>query len=281
MLRLFGSILWVATATITIDGCSSLWAQPSQPVESIGSSQQLDRLLTSMVLEQLPHTYVDEKKWGIQDERWDGIEWEVKNGRLTSHRRRKLVNHGKWQRFSATLINPDREFSVNVVNMRQLPDGKMAFDVQFTAHLEIHGRQSKWVKGVQLYSLSAEGHAKIALLLSMELATHLDITKFPPDLIFDPVATAADIEVQELRLDRISKAGGEFSQQVSRSVRKNLDEKIAEKEQKLVEKVNNKLQQNKRKLRLSLADAVESKWSGAARAFLPEPIQAALGKSGK
>ena len=177
-------------------------------------------------------------------------------------------------------MNPNEEFAIHVTNMRQRPDATMAFDIDCSAHVKLHGRQSKWVKGVQLYSLSADGHAKLKLSVSMQLKTHLDITKFPPDLIFDPKATAADIEVQELRIDRISKAGGEFAQQVTKGVRSSLDEKIVEKEQKLLEKINKKFEDEKKSLRLSISDAAKSKWSSSAKAFLPEPVRAALGGGG-
>lgn len=255
-------------------------AQDGDPaqVQSADAGVQLDQLLTNLVLENLPHDYVDEKKWGRQSERWDGVDVDFKDGKLRTHRRKKMVNHGTWKRYTADLMNPQEEFSVRVTNLRQRPDGAMAFDVECSAHVKLHARQSKWVKGVQLYSLSADGHARLNLAVSLQLKTHLDITKFPPDLIFDPKATAADIEVQEFRIDRISKAGGEFAQQVSKGVRSTLDEKIAEKEQKLVDKINKKFDDEKKSLRLSISDAAKSKWASSAKAFLPEPVRTALGK---
>ena len=218
--------------------------------KSIAASEKLDRLLTNLVLENLPHDFVDEKKWGQQSERWDGVDVKFKDGKLRTHRRKKKVNHGTWKRYTAELMNPQEEFAIRVTNMRQQPDAAMAFDVECSAHVKIHARQSKWVKGVQLYSLSSDGHARLNLVVSLQLDTHLDITKFPPDLIFDPKATDANIEVEEFRIDRVSKAGGEFAQQVTKGVRSVLDEKIAEKEQKLVDKINKKFRDKKKSMRL-------------------------------
>lgn len=247
-------------------------------VNAVASNESLDQLLTNLVLENLPHDYVDEKKWGRQSERWDGVDVKFKDGKLRTHRRKKKVNHGTWKRYTAELMNPNEEFSVRVANMRQRPDASIAFDVECSAHVKLHARQSKWVKGVQLYSISADGHARMNLAVSIRLQTHLDITKFPPDLIFDPKATAADIEVEELRIDRVSKAGGEFAQQVTKGVRSVLDEKIAEKEQKIVEKINKEFREKKKSMRLSISDAAKNKWASSAKAFLPEPVRAALGK---
>ena len=253
-------------------------AQRSDGVIPVDGSVRLDQLLTNLVLENLPHDYVDDKKWGRQSERWDGVDVQFKDGKIRTHRRWKKVNHGTWKRYTVSLMNPDEEFAVRVTNMRQRPDASMAFDVECSAHVKLHGRQSKWVKGVQMYSLSADGHARLNLSVSMQLKTHLDITKFPPDLIFEPIATAANIDIQELRIDRISKAGGEFAQQVSKGVRGSLDEKIAQKEQKLVEKINKKLLEEKKSLRLSISEAAKSKWASAAKTFLPESVRGALGE---
>ena len=268
---------WVISIPVPGVAAAQVPSQQQDQAVPIDAGVRLDQLLTNLVLENLPHDYVDEKKWGRQSERWDGVDVKFKDGKIRTHRRKKMVNHGTWKRYTASLMNPTEEFSVRVTNMRQRPDASMAFDVECSAHVKLHGRQSKWIKGVQLYSLSADGHTKLNLSVSMQLETHLDITKFPPDLIFAPKATAANIEVKELRIDRISKAGGEFAQQVTKGVRSSLDEKIAKKEKKLVEKINKKLREEKKSLRLSISEAAKSKWAGAAKAFLPEPVRAALG----
>lgn len=274
---------WVISIPCAVPGSPTVamaqhHATPSDRAASVESSVRVDQLLTNLVLENLPHDYVDEKKWGRQSERWDGVDVKFKDGKIRTHRRKKMVNHGTWKRYTASLMNPEEEFSVRVTNMRQRPDASMAFDIECSAHVKLHGRQSKWVKGVQFYSLSADGHARLNLSVSMQLKTHLDITKFPPDLIFDPKATAAKIDVEELKIDRISKAGGEFAQQVTKGVRSSLDEKIAQKEQKLLDKINKKLQEEKKSLRLSISDAAKSKWASSAKAFLPEPVRAVLGE---
>ena len=96
----------------------------------------------------------------------------------------------------------------------------------------------------------------------------MDVSKFPPDLIFDPQVAEADIELSNFRIDRVSKAGGEFTQQLTRLVRGKIDQQIARKEEKLVEKLNAKLEKNKDRFTLSVHDAVKSKWARAADKLL-------------
>ena len=132
---------------------------------------------------------------------------------------------------------------------------------------------------MQLYSLSLDAKARVKLSVTIELETAMDVTKFPPDLLFRPRATEANLNLQDFRIDRISKIGGEVSQQATRWIRSAIDEKIKTQEAKLVDKINDDLKKQEPKLRLSLHDAVSSKWSELATEFMPEDVQEAIGST--
>lgn len=244
--------------------------------ETIDANERIDRLITALVLDNIPHTYTDDKKWGMQDERWDGLHIRRDGWKIRTKRRKKMVNDGRWRKYTAQLLNPDQEFAVDVNNLRQLENGKVGFDVNFAAHLAIHARQSQWVKGVQLYSLSADGTAKVRLAIRCELDIDLDFNNLPPDVILSPEIVQADLAVDEFRLDRISKVGGEVSQQVAKATRSILDKKIEEKEDKLVRKINQQIEKKKDELRLSLSEAIDSKWTEKALPVLPKPVVEAI-----
>lgn len=240
------------------------------------AGDEIDKLLTKLVLGHLPHDFKQDKDWGGQAERFDGLKVRRKGLQIRTKRKKKMVNHGSWQKFNASLVDPEKKFSVSVKNMREADEGKVAFDLHCQSDLKLDGRFAKWVKGVQLYSLSLDGKARVKLAVTIELETVMDVTKFPPDLIFRPRATAADLNVEDFRIDRISKVGGEVSQQASRWARSAIDEKIEAEEAKLVDKINVDLKKNEKNLRLSLHDAVSSKWSKAATEFMPEDVQEAI-----
>ena len=240
------------------------------PLKSEG---ELDQLITTLVLDSMPHTFSDRKKWGQQAERFDGFKRERDGARFKVSRRKKLVNHGTWQKYDVSLRDPKRKFAISVNSMRELPDNMVGFNIDFTADLNVSGRQSKWVKGVQLYSLSANGHAQIRLRLAMELAVKTDRKTFPPDLLFVPKVTSADVQLEEFRIDRVGKAGGEFSQQLSRRIRPMLEEKIEAKEQGLVDKINKKLLVKQDRLRLPISEVINSKWAKLSKNFLPSSLK--------
>lgn len=231
-------------------------------------ARKLDEFLTKLALDSMPVPYVEDKDWGKQSERWDGVKVSFKNGKLRTKRRKKKVNHGTWDKYEVSLVDPENSFSVNLDDFQELEEGKVSFVVRATAKVDVTARQSKWIKGVQLYSLSANGSADVQLELSVVLGSSMDVTKFPPDLIFDPKVKAADISVDNFRIDRVSKAGGEFAQQVTRIVKKKLDKKVVEKEEKLVRKLNDKIEKNRDRLTLSVHDAMKSKWASAAQTLM-------------
>lgn len=133
--------------------------------------------------------------------------------------------------------------------------------VGLSARVQIHARQSKWVKGLQLYSLSVDGKADVVVAVNIRLATELVPTKFPPDLILKPKAESADLQIRNFRIDRVSKAGGEFAQQLTRAVKSQLEEKVTKYEGKIVKKLNKSFEKKKDHLTLSLHDAMQSKWA--------------------
>ena len=242
----------------------------------VKANSDLDRLITKLVLESIPHTFTDTKKWGQQAERFDGFKRKRDGSKLRVSKRKKMVNHGEWKKYSVSLRNAEEKFSIAVKDMRELSDNSVDFNVEFLADLNVSGRQSKWVKGVQLYSLSANGHAQVRLRLAVELEVKTDRKTFPPDLLFVPKVTSAEVHVDEFRIDRVGKAGGEFAQQLSRHVRPLLDEKIEEKEQGLVEKINKKLAAKQDRLRLPISKVVDSKWGKLSEKFLPDSMKEAV-----
>ena len=246
---------------------------------AVDAGAEIDELLTGLVLKHLPHDFAEDKDWGRQAERFDGLKVRRKGLEIRTKRKKKMVNHGSWKKYNVSLLNPKEKFAVSIKNMREIPDEKLAFDLHCRSDLKIDARLKKWIKGVQLYSLSVDGKATVSLVVTIELETVLDFSRFPPDLIFRPVATAADLNVEEFRIDRISKVGGEVAQQATAWAREALDKKIAGEEVKLVKKINESLKKEAPKLRLSLHDAVSSKWAPIAKDFLPEDVQEAAESS--
>ena len=256
----------------------------SQPIErdsdeqpqNVDAGEEIDALITGIVLKNIPHEFKEDKDWGAQELRWNGVDVRRDGLKIRTHRKKKMVNHGTWKKYNVSLLNPKDQFSISVKNMREAEDGKMAFDVYVAANLKIDGRQAKWLKGVQLYNVSIDGKTKVNLKTTIQLRTLMDITKFPPDLLFRPEATAVEISVEDFRIDRISKVGGEVTQQITRLAQGAIENRLEKEEAKTLKKLNAEFSKNADKLKLSLHDAMSNKWSAAAKKFMPADVKKAL-----
>ena len=251
-------IAWFALSAILSSQCRSSSAQPVQlgqgeaPINAI--EKELSELITQVARQHLPHTFEDDRHWGLKAERWNGIRIRREGFRLETKRKRKQVNHGTWKKYTAKLVQPEKQFELRISNLTN-EKRKLKFELDVIAKVELQGRQSKWVNGVQLYSLSADATSDIKMKVHVEIGIQLDLVKQPMVLELAPRILSADIEVENFKVHRVSKAGGELAQQVTKGVRKKLDSKIDEKEAKIVEKINGSIDKRKEKLRFSLTNA--------------------------
>jgi hypothetical protein len=241
------------------------------------SSETFNRIVTKLVLDNLPHEFEDKKKWGMTSHVTTGLRISVDGLKIDTERRKKKVNHGTWRMAWASLANPDEEFHVTVENIHRADDGRLAFQADFAARLHIFGRVSKWVKGVQLFSVSADGEATVLLRVDTRLATELDGRKFPPDVLFRPEVVDARLELTDFRIRRVSQVGGEAADQIGKIIREIVEDKIAERRERLIAKINRELTEEQDRLRLSLHDVLASKWgkwapSSESAPVIPTPL---------
>jgi hypothetical protein len=242
-------------------------------------SANLNSLLKGMVLDAIPHTYQEWDDWGRQAEQFAGVAWRRdQGGKLETKRQWTKVNDGIWRMYSAELINPEQTFDVQLTNLRESTPGVVLFDLSFVASLNLRARQAQWLRGVQLYSLSAEGSARVRLTLVCELSSSLDLRQLPPSIQLRPVVQDSSLKLDEFKIDRVSKLGGEFAQQITSAVRGELDEKLEKKSTDLTKKLNERLAKEQDKLRISLGDAAKLPWTPQAKPFLPGDVREALGK---
>jgi hypothetical protein len=241
------------------------------------AGQEIDQLLTQLVLDAIPHTFEDTKKWGLIEEKKTLPRLRRDpDGKIETHRPREMFNHGDWHKYAVALTNPAEQFSVQVKNIRSAPGGEMLFDVVCTSALTMTGRHAKWVRGVQLYSVGVDGKAEIELTLECQMKTSLDLKSFPPTLVFDPQVLDSHLDIKEFRIDHVGKVGGEVAQQVTRVARKTLDKKVAEKQESITSKLNQGIEKNREKLRVSTTRASKLPWAEQAKPHLAPEIQQSL-----
>ena len=215
---------------------------------------QFNALISEIARRSLPHTFEDMSDWGLTDTRWDGLDVHRDGWRIKTKRRRREVNHGDWKMVTCELIDPERLFQVALSDIRVTDENQTRFRVDVDAQLRLHGRVAKWVKGVQLLSLSADANARIRLRLDCEVAVEMEMVHLPPDLQLRLDVVGAELVMDQFDVYSVSKLGGESAEQIGRAMRHLLEKKLTEKQERLVAKINREIDEHESDFRLSLHD---------------------------
>jgi hypothetical protein len=228
--------------------------------EEAKDTESLYKLVTDIVLDNLPEEYEDTKHWGTTKEIWRGVRFSGKPLEMKMNSRKKQVNHGTWRLYRITLVDPENRFQARIVDARITGSGRVAFDAIVTARLNCYGRLAQWERGVQLISLSIDAVADVQLRLSCEVGVRPDFGQILPAIVVDPRVTDANLVLTDFRVHRISKLEGHFAHQLGKNLRGVLVGKIENKRQKMVERINSRIDQKRDKLRFSLAGLGKKAW---------------------
>jgi len=236
-------------------------ALPASQVTTVGdfASPKLIAWLTSLIRESLPPAYEDNKKWGTQKEVWDGVDIWREGKHLETKRRKKLVNSGTWTKYRVEFVEPDKYLHIEFHKLQSLPDGRIAFSISVDCLLDVFGRMSQWLRDVQVISLSVDADATCKLTMSGTVKFQLNPLKFPPDVIIKPQVDHALVELAYFRVRRVSQVGGDFAKALGEGARGTIDRKIAETNEKLVDKINKQIDKQQSKMVFSMQDWLQSK----------------------
>lgn len=237
------------------------WSGPVE-LSPDGPTDGLSGIIRRLLLDSLPESYEDKRKWGGTARRWDGLHVHREGLHVKTKRRWKEVNHGLWQMYRIVPRQPDQNLRLQIVNLRESSPGVAMFDIHFRAPMDAFARRSRWNYGVQLYSLSLDAEATIDLHTQVELRTKLDARTFPPELQLQPRVTSAQLRLTEFRVDKISKIGGDVAEEMGEALEKLLVKKLEEQQQKIIDRMNRQLERKQDKLRIGFHELVD---------WLPDP----------
>lgn len=224
------------------------------------SPDEMHELIRGLVLENLPHQYDDVKNWNKSKEVVSGLNIRMERGRLKTNRRRKTVNHGTWKRYQVELLNPKQEFDFSIDNLKSPGAGEFDFRATVVTPLRVTAQLQEWSYGAKLMSISTEAESRVRLQVDCHVSFVMDGKRFPPDVVIKPKINAADIQLIEFEVKRISHIKGAVAREIGRSMRSVIEKQIAKKRDQLPAKINKKIAKKQDRLRLSLSDLLNSKW---------------------
>lgn len=204
-----------------------------------GKLSSFNKSVRKLALDHIPDSYADTKKWG-------------KKKQFTKYlpkKRKVMLNHGRWQKYNVTFVNPKENLKIHFSEWR-LTSSKSTFRVKVRTKLDLTARQSKWIRGVQLYSIHADGNADCEIDLLCEVAVEWDFFSKKKSLTLTPKVISAKSMIHDFRIHRVSKVGGELAQQVTKAAKVWLKENQQKYDQKMKTKLNELFKKKKEKLKL-------------------------------
>jgi len=228
------------------------------------SQGSLSGLIATIIRENLPDQYESKDGWGETKEVWAGVDVRRDGWQIKTKRRKKQVNHGTWKLYRVRIVEPEKELHIDLQNIRELPNGRVEFDLTADARLEVFARLAQWELGVQLISLSVNAEARTQFRVRCNLGLKLDPTRLPPDVLLDPLVNQADLRLVDFRVKRISQICGSVARELGDQARSLLDKELAKQNEKLPGKINRQIEKNRDQLRLSVQDLLTSRWGGLA-----------------
>ncbi len=219
-------------------------------------SSDLSDWLRWLLLKNLPPTYEDNRKWGLQKSVYDGFRFRREGMKLETERKYKTVKHGTWSRYYLEFIDPQNQLELEVRNFRTLGEDRVRFELMVEVPLHAFGRIAQWQRDVQLISLSTNADVTVRLQIDTEVGVRVNPLVFPPEFQFAPVVKDADIELIHFEVHRISQIRGPLAEELGKGIRHMVDDRLADYEDKLVVKMNKELDKQREKLRISFGQGL-------------------------
>jgi len=233
--------------------------EPVDPLHLLppNEAQQVLQWAADWVRQTLPESYHGDKDWGQQTRVYAGIQFTKHDGMLSTKRRWKELSHGRWVRYDIHLRDPSAadRLSIRILNAKVSEDRRIHFSTQIDTHVDFTVQQERWNLGTKLFSISIKGDASLRMIVDGDVGFAFDLTRVPPDVLADPHIAATQLSLVSLRVDRISKIGGDVAEAVGDLAERIIqDEYLPSQQAKITDRLNRQIDRRRDRLRFGASD---------------------------
>lgn len=185
----------------------SLPAEPL-PAAVASSPTNFSELLRALLMESMKADYVDNRDWRGTVERFDGFQTRG----LRISKREREVPHGIWRRYRATLIQPEKNFDVQVAQLPVTAEGAVPFSILISLRARCEATFVWWTYGVKGMNGTAISDASLQLQILLETSPRLafSLEKPIPHLELRPKVTNVELRLKDLDLRRLGVFHGDL-----------------------------------------------------------------------
>src|SRR3954451_12547180 len=167
------------------------------------------QIVSPLIAEAIPREYEGKKDWGKTKRVTTGVRSEGNFFRFDMHRKLEEVNDGAWKKYKLTLVEPDKNLTVRIDNLRSLDSGRYALTLFVAAKVHGWARATVYEHGVHVVSLEAEGDTSIRLWIDAQVGVEsVPSSLLIPGVELHPTVTDARLTFDEFQLKRISDVKG-------------------------------------------------------------------------
>jgi hypothetical protein len=261
-------------AALAIPGPRRAGAQSAHAASAPEPQQVLAAMFSRLIEDAIPLEYDKQKDWGATTEITTGVKLEGHGFDARLKKRKRAVNHGVWKHYRLRLIEPQQNLAVQLINLRTIGPGRVAFTLHATAKLDAWARAKAYQYGVHLVALEMESDMRVRLALDGEFGMETSGSGAATAIAFMPVVTAAQLDIDEFHLRRVSNAHGPVVRELGDGVRHVVEEELNG--PRLVEKLNRAIERKRDRLTFRPIELIEAKWPFAGWSSIQPPTEAAV-----
>jgi len=205
----------------------------------------------------LPESYHNDKDWGKKTRVYAGVKLTKHDGNLSTKRQWKELGHGRWVRYDIHLRDPNDpgRLAIRITRAELGEDRRIHFEAQIDTLLDVEVHQERWNLGTRLFSVSVLAQASLRMVVAGDIGFEFDLTRVPPDVLADPHIASTQLTLVNLRVDRVSKIGGEVAEAVGDIAERIIrDEYLPKQQSKIADRLNGQIDRRRDRLRLSASD---------------------------
>jgi hypothetical protein len=197
----------------------------------------LSKMIQDAAVANLPRQYEEKSPWGMSVP----IDPFM---RLQGLRMRMNVNgrdewpHGVWKRLKLWMVDPARDLSVEVRDLRKLENGKHRLTLTATVSGRVEHERQRWRNGIQLFQLIVHADGVVAATFDCDVAVAFDASTIPPAVSIEPKVVDCRLELKDFQLHRVGPVIGDGVRDIGHDLRDLVAELVRSYEPKAQELAN-------------------------------------------
>lgn len=232
-------------------------SSPENTSETVNPPSEVwSDLIQSTIVAAIPRESVETKHWGETTEVLSRYEFKTKRGRLSVNPRTKTVKHGFWQRYTLSMLDPEKTLQVEFRDVDRVDEGPITVTMQLVMRARVRTEFEYWIYGVKGINGQAVADVSFAANVdcSIELTSETSEGEWLPSVALVPELRDLHLKVRDIDARQIGVVGGWAAEELGDQSRSMVNSILHRYEGTILEDLRRKLMKNQDRLRISPGD---------------------------